>query len=281
LSNPKLQIEIMKRVEPTDFQKQVTFNKFQANWMESHTFFQNDEEIEQLIQKLKSLENDYFFHDDIISIMALKEFIPRYVSPNIERILGYSNEEFINFGPLPLNQIVVKEHLNFLPDLIKSQALAKENNRLKNMMPTMGEAFVVGLKVLTKNKEEKKLMIRKKVVYGPNYQLPEASIFYYTDITHLLKTDHYWFLGKYKNTETTVEKFVKFGPNEKIANQLISKREKEILNWVIKGKSSKEISKELDISQGTVEKHRKNMIARLGVRDTSSLIQVCKFCEIF
>ena len=46
------------------------------------------------------------------------------------------------------------------------------------------------------------------------------------------------------------------------------------------GKSTKEVAAELFISTDTVSQHRKNMIRKMMAKDTSSLIHLCKICEI-
>jgi DNA-binding NarL/FixJ family response regulator len=53
----------------------------------------------------------------------------------------------------------------------------------------------------------------------------------------------------------------------------ITKREQEILNFVADGKTSAEISELLDISIRTVESHRYNLMQKLGVKNTASLVR--------
>ena len=52
----------------------------------------------------------------------------------------------------------------------------------------------------------------------------------------------------------------------------LSRREKEILQLIIDEKTTAEIAKKLFISFGTVESHRRNMIRKLGVRNTAGLV---------
>jgi DNA-binding CsgD family transcriptional regulator len=51
-----------------------------------------------------------------------------------------------------------------------------------------------------------------------------------------------------------------------------SKREKEILNKLIQGKTSEEIAKELFISKDTVNTHRRNMLSKCEVKNTIELV---------
>ena len=54
---------------------------------------------------------------------------------------------------------------------------------------------------------------------------------------------------------------------------IISKREQEILNLVVKGKTSPEISDELFISVRTVQSHRANLMQKLGINNAAGLVR--------
>jgi DNA-binding NarL/FixJ family response regulator len=53
----------------------------------------------------------------------------------------------------------------------------------------------------------------------------------------------------------------------------LSQREREILNWVLAGKTSAEIAKILYLSPKTVESYRSRMMRKLGMTDMASLIR--------
>ncbi len=52
----------------------------------------------------------------------------------------------------------------------------------------------------------------------------------------------------------------------------LSRREKEILKLIVEEHTTAEIAGKLFISFGTVESHRRNMISKLGVRNTAGLV---------
>ena len=56
----------------------------------------------------------------------------------------------------------------------------------------------------------------------------------------------------------------------------LSKREKEILQLIVKGMTAAEISKTINISPQTVDTHRKNMMRKLEVHKIASLIEKAK-----
>ncbi len=53
---------------------------------------------------------------------------------------------------------------------------------------------------------------------------------------------------------------------------MITPKEKEILQLIADGLSSKEIARRLNISFYTVQTHRKNMLAKVGAKNTAELI---------
>jgi two-component system response regulator NreC len=67
-----------------------------------------------------------------------------------------------------------------------------------------------------------------------------------------------------------IDDHVTIGKSQKI---ILSNREKEILQLIANGKTSKEISKNLCIAKTTVDTHRKNMIRKLNLATGSDLIK--------
>ena len=56
------------------------------------------------------------------------------------------------------------------------------------------------------------------------------------------------------------------------SKEIFSRREKQVLALLIEGKMSKEIATTLNISKQTVDKHRKNVIAKNGLKNTVELV---------
>lgn len=54
----------------------------------------------------------------------------------------------------------------------------------------------------------------------------------------------------------------------------LTKREKEILRLIINEYTSQEIADKLFISLGTVETHRRNLISKMGVKNTAGLVRM-------
>jgi len=59
---------------------------------------------------------------------------------------------------------------------------------------------------------------------------------------------------------------------KRIAN--LSRREREVLEWLARGSSNKAIARELDISPRTVEIHRANMMNKLGASHAAEAVRL-------
>jgi len=58
---------------------------------------------------------------------------------------------------------------------------------------------------------------------------------------------------------------------ERVPDTVLTEREDQVLKLVAEGMSSKEIGEALNISLRTVERHRENILAKLGMRDRTQL----------
>ena len=65
----------------------------------------------------------------------------------------------------------------------------------------------------------------------------------------------------------------KFPPASDVPPSALSARELEVAILVSAGRSSKEVASDLDLSTRTVEKHRANIMEKLGVREVASLVR--------
>ena len=53
----------------------------------------------------------------------------------------------------------------------------------------------------------------------------------------------------------------------------LSKREKEVLNLIIEGKTYREIASEMFVSINTILTHRKNIKSKLGVKSSAGIVR--------
>ena len=62
---------------------------------------------------------------------------------------------------------------------------------------------------------------------------------------------------------------------------VLSRREKEILALITEGYTNPEIAEKLFVSQFTVDSHRKNLLAKLNVKNTASLVRLAVERKLF
>lgn len=79
------------------------------------------------------------------------------------------------------------------------------------------------------------------------------------------------FLSK-KASESLVHEFTRPQPAAFIP--AITNREKEVLQLIVDGHTTPEIAAQLFISPNTAETHRRNLLAKLGVRNTAELVRL-------
>ena len=69
------------------------------------------------------------------------------------------------------------------------------------------------------------------------------------------------------------EALAQYQKSQHVALPVISRREKEVLGLIAEGYTNAEIAEKLFVSQFTVDSHRKNLIAKLNVKNTAMLIR--------
>jgi DNA-binding NarL/FixJ family response regulator len=63
------------------------------------------------------------------------------------------------------------------------------------------------------------------------------------------------------------------GQRAALVNGILTKREREILTLIAQGASAKEIAETLGISPKTVQAHRGNLAAKLGLPSTAAIVR--------
>ena len=108
---------------------------------------------------------------------------------------------------------------------------------------------------------------------------PNVVLLLINDITHLYHADFVWLRSKYKHAPDPTH-FYHTGFGKSFNHDIISERELEVLSMLARRESSGKIAAHLGISINTVSNHRKNMMDRIGVSDTTSLLHLAQWCGI-
>ena len=123
------------------------------------------------------------------------------------------------------------------------------------------------------------LFIKQRILVANETQ-PVLSFLEIEDITAIYKSDYVWGRLIAKDEQQFIcRAFFQAGTKNEYAD-ILSARELEILKLATEQKKNTEISELLGISKNTVERHRKNMIARIGVTDMTALMHICKLAQV-
>jgi DNA-binding CsgD family transcriptional regulator len=221
--------------------------------------------------------NEFSHNENSIKVVFDHEqFKILHISDNIERFLGYKAKEFYESSMLFVLKLATLDHFNFIHVWL---------NWAVSMHTLLGHLYhtkqiICGIKMTHKNGRTLRLLLRYSALEMTENGAVKIAAISIDDITHLTKGDFYWGRLEQQNEENiTVNHFVSTD-NKNHSNDIISEREKDVLRLLAEGKESKDIGKELFISSHTIDNHRRNMINRVGVRDTTGLIQICKMVGI-
>ena len=188
----------------------------------------------------------------------------------LEGLKGLLEPEFDLVGNVEDGRALVKEAEKLRPDVIVAdismpllngidavRQLKKSDNRTKVVFLTMHPdvsfaklAFEVGASgYVIKNSASHELIAAiHAVMRGKTYVTPEIA-------GELIQT--------YKTSES----------GQKVFNQNLTDRQKEILQLITEGHPTKEIAATLCISVRTVERHKYNMMKELNLKTTADLVK--------
>jgi DNA-binding CsgD family transcriptional regulator len=237
-----------------------------------------EHDVNQYIDKIRILEEFSMGGKRVLCLFSNPDFFIKYASKNIEDHYGYSPEEFYKGGLAFGFKLVYWKHFA-LP--VKIFQWSKRYNTItKNVEKKETVNYFCGVKFRTKNGQLRTFFVMQKILTYDKNNEPILSFLELEDITNVYKKDFVWarFTSLIDN-EFIARAFFTQGQRKEFAD-VLSSREMEILQLIAKHKTSIEISELLGITKNTVEKHRKNMIARTGVTDITALIYICHLCQM-
>ena len=237
----------------------------------------NTESSTKIIENVKEQENSNQIGNDVILVFSRKKRKIEYLTKNVFDLIGYSVEEITKWETAIFFKLANWSHIDFLQ---KSQGWAHSftKAKLKNKdYSNKNTKFICGLKTDTKSNGVLTLLV-KSFNPGTNDDNSDIIIYYFSDISHLYKGDYYW--GNFVSENNSTNQFRHSSMDVKTTKNIISVREKEVLLATMKGNSKIQVGILLNISPETVSKHKKNMIARTGAKDTTSLVHLLKMCRL-
>jgi len=236
-------------------------------------------DMSQLIEKIQVLEQFSLDKKRVFGLFSQVDFYFTYISKNIEEIIGFSPDMIYKGGLRFAFKIV---HWKVLPMALKVHQWGDRFRDITKSLRGKGNqnAYFCGVKLKDKWGEMRVFFVKQKMLSLTKDGQPLLSLLEVEEVTTIIKGDFFWarFSTEYQN-QKYYRAFFSKGKKKEYAD-LLSKREMEILKLITQQKNNSEISAILGISKNTVERHRKNMIARTGVIDMTALIYICRLCQI-
>lgn len=246
---------------------------FKKKWYDLFEFKKMGDE-KQMISHLSFLDSRRMLKNEIVVLYRTADLKVIHVNSTVEKILGYTPEEYMEKG-----LFFKRGNTNKQPDFILKLIQYLNHFRALATSPavTYINAYSGGVIHQHKDGSSRKFVGVYNIEKHQSNILPEIELCILNEATELFKDDSFWC---YLQKRIEDKSYTRLYHNDKIDKHFVSKREKEILQLVGEGKLSKEIATTLNISLETVSQHRKNMIKRINAKDSSSLIQICKLCDV-
>lgn len=218
-----------------------------------------DSEITKKFNSIFLVGPFYFYFLDL----SRGEFA--YVSPAIKDILGYDSET------ITVREILANIHPDDMPYFLNFESKAAEF--IAQLPPEKTLKYKITYDYRMKNSKGKYVRLLHQVVgfsLSPNGKVA-LTLGVHTDISHI-KTEG-WPSLSFIGLEGEPSYFNVDCPMPfKAEKDRFTKREREILKHICKGRKNAEIAELLYVSEHTIKTHRKNILAKAGASSTAELI---------
>jgi len=254
----------------TNSTKEEKINQFEQAVKSVYTEFPNQKKMDELHRLYSSMN---FFGNTVILLIDHLNFKCTYISENVQEVLGVSAKEVMS-SRSNLFPYIDWAHLGFAYRYL--QVEKKITPHLNKQSIFRKEIFIGGINIRHQDGRRLRGFYKGKHLIANKDNLPELSIVMGKDYSHFFKGKGYWIRMK-----TPEYGYCYFSRGKKKEfTDLVSPSELEVLKLIAEQKSSKEISELLHISKDTVDSHRKNMINRTGLINTTALVHICKEMDI-
>jgi len=195
-----------------------------------------------------------------------------YLSPRFESITGYGCDEFLKDGLKFWFSVIHPADVQSVSDRI-----AKAHFELTTNASPPSEPLALEYRI--RRKDDSIIWIRElKQIISFRDRKKDHILGCFSDIS-AEKNDQnvavHTLLKKEKGIHGLLEVAAKFQASGNLDGSAIriSKREKQVLQLVAAGNSSKQIAAALSISENTVETHRRRLLEKFRVNNSTALIQ--------
>jgi len=242
-------------------------------------FFPDDTKIDDkkyleksgLINLLNNQQGNVTFLIDVKHLRVIQ------ASGSVLKYTGYSPAEFGDNVLLKFMSMFVPKQRSFMSDFVTWILSIEKNVPLEFKSRQFISAW--GMRLFHKDGRSMRCYIDIIPIEFNAQNNPTVLMMSFQEVSYLVKGEDYCMRGIFGEDDKKV--FVYYSKEDRtIDSEIISEREREVLQYISQGLDTKQIAGELKISTNTVDNHRRNMLARTGTRDTTALIQLCRMLGI-
>lgn len=244
-----------------------------VDYLEDLHITHNKENItKEFIEKVEALQKFSFSNkNQFFVVFDQVKFRPIYVSDNIVNRLGYTPQELYD---MTVFQGIKRLYWKQIPALLQLHVIGQSFRKLSKSSTIKHEVFFCGVRWKDKWGNLITFLGKQKILAVDKNREPILSFLLIEDITPIYKSDFAWCqIADFSKDIPLIRVYTTQGNT---SNQLLSNRELDILKLISQKMDSASIASELNISAETVKKHRKNMLAKVGVKDMTGLIYICQ-----
>jgi DNA-binding CsgD family transcriptional regulator len=210
-------------------------------------------------------------HRTVVQIYDMAKFRCIYASPNCVDICGYTSDELLSHGLIHFfTSLPIRESLFY----IKSGQFVNEK---VNALESKNQYFsnhIFNISYKNKNKERRKMISSNICIEWTPEGKQSYQLIMWQDMTHIFKSDEFYVRYQFGKDDPSVWTYESI-KKQFTKGEMISPREIDVLHTIHKGLSSKEAADMLQLSSFTIDNHKKNMMNRLQVKNTSDLLDLC------
>jgi len=242
-------------------------------------FFPDDTKIDDkkyleksgLINLLNNQQGNVTFLIDVKHLRVIQ------ASGSVLKYTGYSPAEFGDNVLLKFMSMFVPKQRSFMSDFVTWILSIEKNVPLEFKSRQFISAW--GMRLFHKDGQSMRCYIDIIPIEFNAQNNPTVLMMSFQEVSHLVKGEDYCMRGIFGEDDKKI--FVYYSKEDRtIDSEIISEREREVLQYISQGLDTKQIAGELKISTNTVDNHRRNMLARTGTRDTTALIQLCRMLGV-
>lgn len=246
--------------------KKIILNQAEKIWKEiGHYKTPNDLQVEvEIYRKMLSF---FSVGDYCYFVFSPPELRMEYTNESIEDLLGYTPEEFT------LEKFLEIIHPEDINNYLNFEATITEFWKSLPVEKVMKYKTRFDFRIRCKDGQYKRLLQQVVVIQSDEEGAVLRTFVIFTDISHLKESNKMVLsiIGlEGEPSYLDIHPVLKLTPSEEV----LTKREKEIVQLLARDMSSKAIAEQLHISVATVSTHRKNILRKTGAKSVLHLIQI-------